>query len=98
VTAVFTVAEAAEHPHLAARDYFVSIDHPHLGTVRSLGAPFKLPACPAAPRGPRRCSASTTTQCSARSLQKKQLFSNSSLRVTSDKLQCNDVVSVPGVG
>jgi crotonobetainyl-CoA:carnitine CoA-transferase CaiB-like acyl-CoA transferase len=52
VTAVFTVAEAAEHPHLAARDYFVSIDHPLLGKVRSLGAPFKLPACPGGPRRP----------------------------------------------
>ncbi len=49
VTAVFTVAEAAEHPHLAARDYFVDIDHPALGRVKTLGAPFKLPASPGGP-------------------------------------------------
>jgi crotonobetainyl-CoA:carnitine CoA-transferase CaiB-like acyl-CoA transferase len=49
VTAVFTVAEAAEQPHLAARDYLVEIEHPALGSVRSLGAPFKVPACPGGP-------------------------------------------------
>jgi crotonobetainyl-CoA:carnitine CoA-transferase CaiB-like acyl-CoA transferase len=49
ITAVFTVAEAAEHPHLAARDYFVDIEHPQLGEVRNLGAPFKLPASPGGP-------------------------------------------------
>ncbi|MCP5092249.1 MAG: CoA transferase, partial [Gammaproteobacteria bacterium] len=52
ITAVFTIAEAAEHPHLAARDYFVDIDHPELGQVRSLGAPFKLPVCPGGPNTP----------------------------------------------
>lgn len=46
ITAVFTIAEAAEQPHLKARDYFVDIDHPELGRVRNLGAPFKLPASP----------------------------------------------------
>ena len=40
------IAEAAEQPHLKARDYFVDIDHPELGRVRNLGAPFKLPASP----------------------------------------------------
>jgi crotonobetainyl-CoA:carnitine CoA-transferase CaiB-like acyl-CoA transferase len=49
ITAVFTIAEAAEHPHLAARDYFVDIEHPELGKVRNLGAPFKLPASPGGP-------------------------------------------------
>lgn len=49
ITAVFTIAEAAEQPHLAARDYFVDIEHPELGKVRSLGAPFKLPASPGGP-------------------------------------------------
>jgi crotonobetainyl-CoA:carnitine CoA-transferase CaiB-like acyl-CoA transferase len=52
VTAVFTVAEASEHPHLAAREYFVNIEHSALGTVRSLGAPFKLPECPGGPTRP----------------------------------------------
>ncbi len=46
ITAVFTVAEAAEQKHLKVRDYFVAFDHPELGTVRSLGLPFKLPASP----------------------------------------------------
>jgi crotonobetainyl-CoA:carnitine CoA-transferase CaiB-like acyl-CoA transferase len=49
ITAVFTIAEAAEQPHLAARDYFVDIEHPELGEVRNLGAPFKLPASPGGP-------------------------------------------------
>ncbi len=52
VTAVFTVAEAAEHPHLAAREYLVELEHPALGRVRDLGAPFKLPASPGGPTRP----------------------------------------------
>jgi crotonobetainyl-CoA:carnitine CoA-transferase CaiB-like acyl-CoA transferase len=52
VTAVFTVAEAAEHPHLAARGYLTELDHPVLGRVRDLGAPFKLPASPGGPTRP----------------------------------------------
>ena len=43
VTAVFTVEEAG---------HFVDIDHPALGRVRSLGAPFKLPASPGGPHSP----------------------------------------------
>ena len=52
VTAVFTVAEAAAHPHLAAREYLVDVEHSALGTVRSLGAPFKLPECLGGPTRP----------------------------------------------
>ena len=52
VTAVFTVAEAAEHPHLAERGYIVELEHPELGRYRTLGAPFKLPASPGGPRAP----------------------------------------------
>ena len=52
VTAVFTVPEAAEHPHLKARDYIVEIEHPVLGRKKYLGAPFKLPACPGGPSEP----------------------------------------------
>jgi len=52
ITAVFTVAEAAEHPHLKERDYFVDLEHPVLGKLRDLGAPFKLPASPGGPREP----------------------------------------------
>lgn len=52
VTAVFTIDEAVHHPHLQARDYFVDIEHPALGRLSCLGAPFKLPACPGGPRAP----------------------------------------------
>jgi crotonobetainyl-CoA:carnitine CoA-transferase CaiB-like acyl-CoA transferase len=52
VTAVFTVAEAAEHPHLKERGYIVELEHPVLGRIRDLGPPFKLPECPAGPRQP----------------------------------------------
>jgi crotonobetainyl-CoA:carnitine CoA-transferase CaiB-like acyl-CoA transferase len=52
VTAVFTVGEAATSEHLRAREYFVEIEHPLLGTVRDLGAPFKLPASPGGPTRP----------------------------------------------
>ncbi len=52
VSAVFTVAEAAEHPHLAERAYVVELEHPFLGKVRDLGPPFKLPACPGGPVRP----------------------------------------------
>jgi crotonobetainyl-CoA:carnitine CoA-transferase CaiB-like acyl-CoA transferase len=50
VTAVFTVAEAAEHPHLKERGYITEVEHPELGKLRTLGAPFKLPECPGGPR------------------------------------------------
>jgi crotonobetainyl-CoA:carnitine CoA-transferase CaiB-like acyl-CoA transferase len=49
VTAVFTIAEAVEHPHLAARGYLTELEHPVLGKVRDLGAPFQLPASPGGP-------------------------------------------------
>jgi crotonobetainyl-CoA:carnitine CoA-transferase CaiB-like acyl-CoA transferase len=50
VTAVFTVEEAAEHPHLRERGYVVDLEHPVLGRFRDLGAPFKLPESPGGPR------------------------------------------------
>jgi benzylsuccinate CoA-transferase BbsF subunit len=49
VTAVFDVAEAAEHPHLAERGYLVRLEHAALGRFRTLGAPFKLPESPGGP-------------------------------------------------
>ncbi len=52
VTAIFTVAEAAEHPHLRERGYVVDLEHSALGRVRTLGAPFKLPASPGGPQRP----------------------------------------------
>jgi len=50
ITAVFTVAEAAEHPHLKERGYVVELEHDHLGRFRALGAPFKLSETPGGPR------------------------------------------------
>ncbi len=49
VSAVFTVAEAADHPHLQERGYIVEIEHDELGTLRMLGAPFKLSQTPGGP-------------------------------------------------
>jgi crotonobetainyl-CoA:carnitine CoA-transferase CaiB-like acyl-CoA transferase len=52
VTAVFDVAEAAQQQHLRERGYLVDIEHPELGRLRDLGAPFKLPASPGGPTRP----------------------------------------------
>lgn len=49
VTAVLTVEEAAQLEHLREREYIVEIDHPVLGKILDLGAPFKLPASPGGP-------------------------------------------------
>ena len=49
-TALFTVAEVAEHPHLAEREFIVELEHAALGRVRTLGAPVRLPASPGGPR------------------------------------------------
>ena len=49
ITAVFTVAEAAEHPHLKERGYIVELEHERLGRYRTLGAPFKLSETPGGP-------------------------------------------------
>jgi crotonobetainyl-CoA:carnitine CoA-transferase CaiB-like acyl-CoA transferase len=50
ITAVFTIGEAAEHPHLRERGYIVEVDGGELGAIRMLGAPFKLPDSPGGPR------------------------------------------------
>jgi len=49
ITAVFTVAEAAEHPHLRERGYIVELEHEKLGRYSTLGAPFKLSETPGGP-------------------------------------------------
>ena len=48
-TAIFTVGEAAELPHLRDRGYIVDVEHPVLGSLRDFGAPFKLPESPGGP-------------------------------------------------
>ncbi len=50
ITAIYTVDEVAQQPHLDARRYFVDIEHPALGRLRTLGAPFRMPASPGGPR------------------------------------------------
>ena len=49
ITAVFTVGEAAEHPHLKERDYIIDLEHEKLGRFKTLGAPFKLSETPGGP-------------------------------------------------
>ena len=51
-TAVFSMAEAAEHEHLRERGYIVEVEHPLMGTVRTMGAPFRLPESPGGPVAP----------------------------------------------
>ncbi|HEY2525114.1 MAG TPA: CoA transferase [Candidatus Binataceae bacterium] len=43
---VLTVAQAAEHPHLRARNAFVEIDHPAAGRFRYPGALVRMSATP----------------------------------------------------
>ena len=50
VTAVLTIEEAAKLDHLRERGYIVTVDHPLLGELSDLGAPFKLSASPGGPR------------------------------------------------
>ena len=49
ITAVFTMKEAAEHPHLNERGYIVELEDETLGSFRTLGAPFKLSETPGGP-------------------------------------------------
>ncbi len=51
-TALFTVAEVAEHPHLKERGYIVELEHPVIGRVRTLGAPIRLPESLGGPQRP----------------------------------------------
>ncbi|MHC4308175.1 MAG: CaiB/BaiF CoA-transferase family protein, partial [Planctomycetota bacterium] len=49
-TAVYTVKDIAELPHMADRGFFAELEHPRMGRVRTLGAPVLLPESPAGPR------------------------------------------------
>lgn len=51
-TAVATVAEAVEHPHLRERGYLLEVEHPELGRTLSFAPPFKLPGSPHVPLAP----------------------------------------------
>ncbi len=48
VAPVNTVKDLYESPQLAARDWFVDVEHPRAGRVRQPGFPYKLSATPAA--------------------------------------------------
>jgi len=52
ITAVFTMKEAAEHPHLHERGYIVELENEALGRYSTLGAPFKLMETPGGPEKP----------------------------------------------
>ena len=41
VTPVNTATAVAEDPHLAARNYFVEVEHPTAGTLKQPGAPYR---------------------------------------------------------
>ena len=45
-TAVKTPAEVFADPHLRARDYFVAVEQPAVGTVEQPGPPFRMEATP----------------------------------------------------
>ena len=50
--AVLTNVELLSDPHLAAREFFVTVDHPDTGPHPYVGFPFKLSATPASVRRP----------------------------------------------
>jgi crotonobetainyl-CoA:carnitine CoA-transferase CaiB-like acyl-CoA transferase len=50
--AVLTNAELLSDPHLAAREFFVTVDHPDTGPHAYVGFPFKLSQTPPTVRGP----------------------------------------------
>jgi crotonobetainyl-CoA:carnitine CoA-transferase CaiB-like acyl-CoA transferase len=46
VTPVHTAAAVVADPHLAARNYFLAVEHPEMGSVRYPGAPYRHTATP----------------------------------------------------
>ncbi len=48
-TAVLSVEEAVQHPHVQHRRYVVTVDHPVLGPTPTLGAPARLWGDPSGP-------------------------------------------------
>ena len=51
-TPVNTAADFLHHPHLAAREYFIEVEHPKAGTLRQPGPPYKLAKTPCRIRRP----------------------------------------------
>ena len=50
--AINSIAEAVDHPQVAARGALVEMDHPRAGKVRMVGAPVRLSATPGSVRTP----------------------------------------------
>ncbi len=50
--AINDVQTALRHPHTAARDMVVDIDHPYCGPLRLVGSPMKLSETPPVVRRP----------------------------------------------
>ena len=48
-TAIMTPTELVAHPHLPARGFFHQVQHPVLGEITDIGAPFKMTESPATP-------------------------------------------------
>ncbi len=49
-TALYDMADLDQLPHLKERGYWVELEHPALGRVKTLGAIMRLPDCPGGPR------------------------------------------------
>jgi len=51
LSAIKTIDEVVNDPHIAARDMIVDVEYPDLGVLRMFGQPIKLGVTPAQPRG-----------------------------------------------
>jgi len=45
------IAQVAKDPQMAARDMFIEVPHPVLGSVKMAGNPIKMSRTPAEPKG-----------------------------------------------
>jgi len=59
---VSTMGDLVASPHLRARGFFVTVDHPVAGTVTMPGAPYKLAATPWLLRRPAPCLGQHTAE------------------------------------
>jgi crotonobetainyl-CoA:carnitine CoA-transferase CaiB-like acyl-CoA transferase len=57
---VATNRDLAEDPHLAARDFFVTLDHPEVGARMHVGVPWRMSTSPCAVRRPAPCLGADT--------------------------------------
>ncbi len=59
---VSTMGDLLDSPHLRARGFFVTVDHPHAGTVTVPGAPYGFSATPWTLRRPAPCLGQHTAE------------------------------------